>query len=67
MDGQERRVFGYKNGVGPAGSKYVNGKHHRVDVMAETGLYTTAPRTSAASPTRTCASRISIATASTPR
>ncbi|HTB36781.1 MAG TPA: amidohydrolase family protein, partial [Reyranella sp.] len=31
--------FGYKNGVGPAGSKYVPGKHHRVDVMAETGLY----------------------------
>src|SRR6266478_3175993 len=31
--------FGFKNGVGPAGSKYVPGKHHRVDVMAETGLY----------------------------
>src|SRR5438477_2020496 len=31
--------FGYKNGVGPAGSKYQKGKHHRVDVMAETGLY----------------------------
>src|SRR6187455_2452714 len=31
--------FGFKNGVGPAGSKYVKGKHHRVDVMAETGLY----------------------------
>src|SRR5438477_4713880 len=31
--------FGYKNGVGPAGSKYVPGKHHRVDVMAKTGLY----------------------------
>src|SRR5262249_49946460 len=31
--------FGYKNGVGPAGSKYVPGKHHRVDVMAGTGLY----------------------------
>src|SRR3981081_4802612 len=31
--------FGYKSGVGPAGSKYVPGKHHRVDVMAETGLY----------------------------
>src|SRR4030088_2199947 len=31
--------FGYKNGVGPAGSKYVPGKHPRVDVMAETGLY----------------------------
>jgi hypothetical protein len=37
--------FGFKNGVGPAGSKYVKGKHHRVDVMAET----------AASPTRICA------------
>ena len=24
--------FGFKNGVGPAGSKYVPGKHHRVDV-----------------------------------
>ena len=33
-------TFGFKNGVGPAGSKYVKGKHHRVDVMAETGLYT---------------------------
>jgi predicted TIM-barrel fold metal-dependent hydrolase len=32
-------TFGFKNGVGPAGSKYVKGKHHRVDVMAETGLY----------------------------
>jgi predicted TIM-barrel fold metal-dependent hydrolase len=31
--------FGFKNGVGPAGSKFVPGKHHRVDVMAETGLY----------------------------
>ena len=31
--------FGFKNGVGPAGSKYVPGKHHRVDVMASTGLY----------------------------
>ena len=31
--------FGFKNGVGPAGSKYQKGKHHRVDVMAETGLY----------------------------
>src|SRR5262245_66452691 len=31
--------FGFKNGVGPAGSKYVPGKHHRVDVMAGTGLY----------------------------
>ena len=31
--------FGFKNGVGPAGSKFVPGKHHRVDIMAETGLY----------------------------
>src|SRR5213595_2963225 len=31
--------FGFKNGVGPAGSKYQKGKHHRVDVMADTGLY----------------------------
>ena len=31
--------FGYLNGVGPAGQKYIPGKHHRVDVMAETGLY----------------------------
>jgi predicted TIM-barrel fold metal-dependent hydrolase len=27
------------NGVGPAGQKYVPGSHHRVDVMASTGLY----------------------------
>lgn len=32
-------TFGFKNGVGPAGAKFVPGKHHRVDVMAETGLY----------------------------
>ena len=31
--------FGFKNGVGPGGAKYQKGKHHRVDVMAETGLY----------------------------
>lgn len=31
--------FGFKNGVGPAGSKFVPGKHGRVDIMAETGLY----------------------------
>ena len=31
--------FGFKNGVGPSGAKFVPGKHHRVDVMAETGLY----------------------------
>ena len=31
--------FGFKNGVGPSGSKFVPGKHGRVDIMAETGLY----------------------------
>jgi predicted TIM-barrel fold metal-dependent hydrolase len=31
--------FGLWGGVGPAGSKYEAGKHHRVDVMASTGLY----------------------------
>src|SRR5215470_1968806 len=31
--------FGLVNGVGPAGQKYVAGSHHRVDVMAATGLY----------------------------
>ena len=31
--------FGLWGGVGPAGSKYEPGKHHRVDVMASTGLY----------------------------
>lgn len=31
--------FGLVNGVGPTGQKYVPGKHHRVDVMAKTGLY----------------------------
>jgi predicted TIM-barrel fold metal-dependent hydrolase len=31
--------FGLWGGVGPAGSKYVPGVHHRVDVMAATGLY----------------------------
>jgi uncharacterized protein len=31
--------FGFVNGVGPAGQKYVPGMHHRVDVMAKTGLY----------------------------
>jgi uncharacterized protein len=31
--------FGLVNGVGPAGHKYVPGQHHRVDVMAATGLY----------------------------
>jgi predicted TIM-barrel fold metal-dependent hydrolase len=31
--------FGLLNGVGPAGHKYVPGQHHRVDVMAATGLY----------------------------
>jgi predicted TIM-barrel fold metal-dependent hydrolase len=33
------RSFGLVNGVGPAGQKYVPGSHHRVDVMARTGLY----------------------------
>lgn len=32
-------TFGFKNGVGPSGAKFIPGKHHRVDVMAETGLY----------------------------
>jgi len=31
--------FGLVNGVGPAGAKYVPGQHHRVDLMAQTGLY----------------------------
>ena len=31
--------FGLLNGVGPAGQKYVPGKHARVDIMAGTGLY----------------------------
>jgi predicted TIM-barrel fold metal-dependent hydrolase len=31
--------FGLVNGVGPAGHKFVPGTHHRVDVMASTGLY----------------------------
>jgi predicted TIM-barrel fold metal-dependent hydrolase len=31
--------FGLVNGVGPAGQKFVPGMHHRVDVMAKTGLY----------------------------
>jgi predicted TIM-barrel fold metal-dependent hydrolase len=31
--------FGLVNGVGPAGQKFVPGTHHRVDVMASTGLY----------------------------
>ena len=31
--------FGLKNGVGPAGQKYVKGKHARVDLMAATNLY----------------------------
>ncbi|HEY7653424.1 MAG TPA: amidohydrolase family protein [Methylomirabilota bacterium] len=31
--------FGLWGGVGPAGSKYIPGQHHRVDVMAATGLY----------------------------
>ncbi len=59
--------FGFKNGVGPAGSKFVPGKHHRVDVMAETGLYDDGARTSAASPIPICASRISTVMGSTPK
>jgi len=31
--------FGLRNGVGPAGAKYVPGQHTRVDIMAQTGLY----------------------------
>ncbi len=31
--------FGLVCGVGPGGHKYVPGQHHRVDVMAATGLY----------------------------
>src|SRR5258705_9612617 len=31
--------FGLWGGVGPAGSKYEAGKHHRVDVMAANGIY----------------------------
>jgi predicted TIM-barrel fold metal-dependent hydrolase len=31
--------FGLVNGVGPSGQKLVPGQHHRVDVMAATGLY----------------------------
>ncbi|HET8576502.1 MAG TPA: amidohydrolase family protein [Methylomirabilota bacterium] len=31
--------FGLVNGVGPSGQKYIPGQHHRVDVMAATGLY----------------------------
>jgi predicted TIM-barrel fold metal-dependent hydrolase len=31
--------FGLVNGASGLGSKYVKGKHHRLDVMAETGLY----------------------------
>jgi uncharacterized protein len=33
------KSFGLWGGVGPAGHKYVPGSHHRVDVMAATGLY----------------------------
>jgi predicted TIM-barrel fold metal-dependent hydrolase len=31
--------LGLVNGVGPSGQKYIPGQHHRVDVMAATGLY----------------------------
>ena len=31
--------FGLKNGVGPGGAAFVPGQNHRVDKMAETGMY----------------------------
>jgi uncharacterized protein len=31
--------FGLKNGVGPGGAPFVPGQNHRVDIMAETGMY----------------------------
>ena len=31
--------FGLKNGVGPGGAAFVPGQNHRVDIMAETGMY----------------------------
>ena len=31
--------FGLLNGVGPGGSKLVPGQNHRVDIMAETGMF----------------------------
>ncbi len=31
--------FGLKNGVGPGGALFVPGQNHRVDKMAETGMY----------------------------
>src|ERR1700737_1695247 len=31
--------FGLKNGVGPGGAPFVPGQNHRVDKMAETGMY----------------------------
>jgi predicted TIM-barrel fold metal-dependent hydrolase len=36
---RQGKSFGLVCGVGPAGHKYVPGSHHRVDVMAATGLY----------------------------
>jgi predicted TIM-barrel fold metal-dependent hydrolase len=36
---RQGKSFGLWGGVGPAGHKYVPGSHHRVDVMAATGLY----------------------------
>jgi uncharacterized protein len=32
-------TFGLKNGVGPGGAPFVPGQNHRVDKMAETGMY----------------------------
>ncbi len=36
---QNGMSFGLKNGVGPAGAKYVPGQHKRADLMAATHLY----------------------------
>jgi predicted TIM-barrel fold metal-dependent hydrolase len=36
---RQGKSFGLWGGVGPAGHKFVPGSHHRVDVMAATGLY----------------------------
>ena len=59
--------FGLKNGVGPGGAPFVPGQNHRVDKMAETGMYEEGKRTSGAAATRICGSRTWTATASTPR
>ena len=44
MDSQQRRVFGYKNGARPGRQQVRSRQHHRVDVMAETGLYSDGAR-----------------------